>query len=296
LVQSDGDVTQSVPVTHWATNTGPKPMEHPMMLQQGAAVVLPPDARVSSAPPGSFPAASSERWPRPPTTAGMAAPALWPSLPERGRAAEGSQAATPTNGGAVSPSAASATPTTVTPTRGGACTPGGNMRSHSPVHMEASQDISEAKPQERWQAAVDAVARAVEAPRSPFEASQLQPSPQLPHWMESPCLPAGAGAGDAERRSRAAVTAVDSQGMWFSVGHPEARPAAARVEPTWQRGRWWLVAPVDLKALEDPRSHPGLWEHAQAVDSVLEELGDADALPELPAPEHWKAGDSCPLS
>ncbi|CAK0863140.1 unnamed protein product, partial [Prorocentrum cordatum] len=56
---------------------------------------------------------------------------------------------TPTKGGAVSPSAASATPTAVTPTGGKACTPGGSTRSHSPVHVEVSRDLSEATPQDR---------------------------------------------------------------------------------------------------------------------------------------------------
>jgi hypothetical protein len=84
--------------------------------------------------------------------------------------------------------------------------------------------------------------------------------------------------------------------FWIGAGTP-----AARVEPTWQDGNWYLVAPVDYKGLESFKAQ-GKWSstmehHAlTGVDDAVMELDEQGHLAPLPPPRHWKEHKSCPIA
>jgi hypothetical protein len=84
--------------------------------------------------------------------------------------------------------------------------------------------------------------------------------------------------------------------FWIGAGTP-----AARMEPTWQDGNWYLVAPVDFKGMENMKRQ-GKWSPAMEYDtlnSVDQAVRDLDAqghIAPLPPPRHWKEHKGCPIA
>jgi hypothetical protein len=84
--------------------------------------------------------------------------------------------------------------------------------------------------------------------------------------------------------------------FWVGAGTP-----AARMEPTWQDGNWYLVAPVDFKGMENMKKQ-GKWsagmeyDTLNSVDQAVRELDAQGHLAPLPPPRHWKEHKGCPIA
>jgi len=98
--------------------------------------------------------------------------------------------------------------------------------------------------------------------------------------------------------------------FWVGAGTP-----AARLEPTWIGGEWYLVAPVDLKGLENSDKTNGFPIRRESSDGAREfrdeqqrrhfqnELRVVDGAAHqmesqinLPPPRHWKEHKNCPIA
>jgi len=85
------------------------------------------------------------------------------------------------------------------------------------------------------------------------------------------------------------VTNEQDTGLWIGVGTP-----AARLEPTWIDGAWYLVAPVDFKGLDGlPRERQN--QILTNVDEALRQVDQDGQIPPLPPPRHCQE-DTCPIA
>lgn len=94
----------------------------------------------------------------------------------------------------------------------------------------------------------------------------------------------------------AGIQEVEPYPFWVGAGTP-----AARLEPTWIGGEWYLVAPVDFKGLENSEKTHGFSKEMQnhqlrVVDDAVHHLESQGTLPTLPPPRHWKEHKDCPIA
>lgn len=109
------------------------------------------------------------------------------------------------------------------------------------------------------------------------------------------------------------IQEVEPYPFWVGAGTP-----AARLEPNFSGGEWSLVAPVDLKGIENRQSRSlardkrgfganlDHWlpagtlaqhnEDLQIVDEAVRRLDAQGQLPTFPPPRHWKEHKSCPIA
>lgn len=78
--------------------------------------------------------------------------------------------------------------------------------------------------------------------------------------------------------------------FWVGAGTP-----AARLEPTWIDGAWYLVAPVDFKGA-DRLPAPVRNARFATVDEAVRHLDRNGDIPPLPPPRHWKENKNCPIA
>lgn len=81
-------------------------------------------------------------------------------------------------------------------------------------------------------------------------------------------------------------------GFWMKVQGDDCQ--SRRVEPHWFDGKWWLVAPTDLKGVKKPYTLGGRNYQGDGVEAALQEMEDRGQMPYLP--RHYHAGKECPIS
>jgi hypothetical protein len=178
--------------------------------------------------------------------------------------------------------------------------------------IEAPDALEPSKEEDRVDSLFDFEPVAIEKPRTKWKTATDHegefPPPQnfvtMPYSQARSVYPGYHHTGGAPRRPETDPKYWNSLNedpqsqfpFWVAAGTP-----AARMEPTWQDGNWYLVAPVDFKGLENMKRQ-GKWSQGMeydALNSVDDAVRDLDAqglIAPLPPPRHWKEHKSCPIA
>jgi len=119
----------------------------------------------------------------------------------------------------------------------------------------------------------------------PHNMRHVETDPERIYPHGAPVLKHGAG-----------IQEVEPYPFWVGAGTP-----AARLEPTWIGGEWYLVAPVDFKGLANSERTHGFDKETQnaqlrVVDDAVHHLESQGLLPSFPPPRHWKEHKNCPIA